>query len=517
MGDSSVSNSSSTSVRDSGRDNDRQIDDLKNAHDKKMAALRAQQEKEEANARLSGEAAVNHIRKSTQERIQQARNESEGKVGKEDEAISQTYNSLKARASKQTEINEKEISASRDRAALTIQSDKRREDQAMQQSQEKLKDFLAKQRDLRAQTETKSTDEIRALETRDNQLKRKAQSESERDLREIDMTQKEKIHDLTEQNNSNLSESKFQAEHRLSQLRRDNDLKLKHERDQGNATFLAAHQKAHDEVEKEQQTGRVRLSTTVEENQRKLEANRDRSLSTNEKLQREYSGEAQRLEMEGNIDVNQRKEKFNHLALQQKEEQKQELKSIAANQDAKKDELRSEGETHIKETVEKLAETLHKKTEQFQAQYKAEELANRNTLNNQKEVFLKEQYKQRRAQNGSMSVDRSREGDAFYQPKSFAANLSENEDSYVLSAKVPAHEKENVEVRVQDNKVILSGARAFKDSFKDEKSQMETSSHQTYRQEFDLPKPADAKRVVTQIKDDGTITAFIPKKGFSKI
>ena len=525
MGDSSVSNSSGPSSgatqASQARDNERQLDDqvsqAKTSHEKKMSALRTQQEKEEADARSTGEAAVNHIRKTTEERIEQARAESQGKIGKEDDSISKTYSALKTRAAKQTDVNEKEMSASRERTTETIQSDRSREDHSVQQSQEKLKDFLTKQRELRAQTERKGADEIQGLETRNNQIKRKVQSESERDLRVIDVDNKEKMRDLNEQNRSEYEGTKFQAEHRLSQLRRDEDLKLKHEREQDNATFLKVHQKSHDDVQNEQHLGQTRLASTIEENQRILEASRARSISTNEKLQKEYSGETQRVEMEGQLDVNQRKEKFNHLALEQKEQQKQELKVIAANQDSKKDELRVEGETHLKETVEKLGERLQKKTSQFQKQYNAEELANRSTLNNQKEVFLKEQYKQRRIQDGALSVDRSREGDAFYQPKSFSANLSEQEDSYVLSAKVPAHEKDNVEVRVKDNKVILSSARAFKDSFKDENSHMETSSHQTYRQEFELAKPADAKRVITNVKDDGTITAFIPKKGYTKI
>ena len=80
---------------------------------------------------------------------------------------------------------------------------------------------------------------------------------------------------------------------------------------------------------------------------------------------------------------------------------------------------------------------------------------------------------------------------------------------------MPSYEKENVDVRVKDNRVVLSGTRSFQDKFKDGDSRTETSSHQTYRQEFALAKPADAKRVMTSIKEDGTITSIIPKKGFA--
>jgi HSP20 family molecular chaperone IbpA len=514
MADSSISGSNPNT---GSRDNDRQLDELKSAHEKKMAQLRARQQSEESDVRASGDASVNHIRKSTEERIAQTRSDSEAKIEREGDSVSKTYGSLKKRAVEQTQANEKEIEASREHTDESISANKHRQDQAFAQSQDKLKDFLAKQRDLRAATERKSADEIRTEEKHNNEVLRQAKATNAREVRTLDVDNKERLHEVTEENKSTYEEAKGQAAFRLAQLRRDNDVKLKHEREQDNEAFLRVHQKAHDDVQKEQQLGQTRLSTVVEENQHKMEADRARSISTNEKLQREYTGETQRVEMDGKRDVSERTEKFNRVVIEQKEQQKAEIKNLAEGEEAKKEVVRAEGESQIKETVTKLGERLHTKTDQFNKQFAAEETANRSSLNNQKEVFLKEQYKQRRAQEGSVAIDDSRKGDDFYRPKSFDADLTEHEDSYVLKAKVPAHEKDNVEVRVKEGKVTISSARAFQDSIKDGDSRMETSSHQTYRQEIALPKPADAKRVITSIRDDGSITAIIPKKGFSRI
>ncbi|RYZ68565.1 MAG: Hsp20/alpha crystallin family protein, partial [Proteobacteria bacterium] len=87
---------------------------------------------------------------------------------------------------------------------------------------------------------------------------------------------------------------------------------------------------------------------------------------------------------------------------------------------------------------------------------------------------------------------------------------------YELTAKVAPHEKDNVQVRVRDGKVTLSAARKFEQSFEDKGVRASTNSQQTFRQEFKLDKPADTKHVVTQISEDGSIRALIPKKGFGR-
>lgn len=498
-----------------GRDNDRQLDEMKAAHERKMALLRAQQQKEESNLRESGEAAVNHIRRNADERVEQARADADAKVERESDAAAKSYTSLKKRSVQQNENNAKDVERSREQADTAIGANKSREELAMNESQEKLKDFLAKQRELRATTERKYADEVRNDETRFNQTRRKTQSDNDRELRSMDVDHKERMHELATDNQMSYEEAKSQAAHRLSQLRRDSDLQLKRERDQDNADFLAVHQKAHDDVQKEQQLGQLRLGETIRENQRKLESARGQALTMNEKTQRQYSNEAERVEVEGRADVAARRDKYDHLVREQKQQQKEEIASLSAEELAKKEQVRREGEGHIRETVEKLHQTLDKKVDQFNKQFAAEDKANHDSLTNQKDVFLREQYKLRSRQDAQVELEDARQFDPFYKPKSFDASLHEHEDKYVLHAKVPAYEKDNVEVRVKDGKVSLSSARAYKNAASDGDSHVETSSAQTYRQEFSLAKPADAKHVITHVADDGTITAIIPKKGFA--
>lgn len=517
MGDSSVSsNSSSNSVNGVAREQDRQVEDLKSQHEKKLARLRADQEKEENEVRTSGDAAINHIRRSTEDRIEGARTEGDAKIHREDDSISKDYASLKRRSAQTLDSSEREITASKDRTDRNIDANRTREAKAIDQSQEKLKDFVAKQRELRTKTETSSGEQLRDVERRGNAALRKVSDENNRELRDIQGAHQIQVQEINERNKDTYTETKIQAEQRVSQLRRDEETKLKRERDEGNADFSKVHQKSHDEIIKAQKADQERLSSVLQEDQQKMELARAHALSFNEKTQAQYSGEAKRIEHDGALDINARTEKFNRLKVEEQRTEKDELNEIKAESFTDEQQARAEHEAHLQETISKLSETLAKQTEQFKKKFDVDAKTNRESLHNQKEIYLREQRKQKFAADKETDIEVSRQFDNFYKPNSFEATLRENPDHYVLTAKVPAYEKDNVEVRVKDDKIILSGARSFKDDFKDGGSRAETSSHQSYRQEFALARPADAKRVMTSIKDDGSITAIIPKKGFSQ-
>ena len=496
---------------------DDKLDEMKQAHEKKMALLRAKQQKEESDLRESGEAAVNHIRKSANDRVATARSEADSKVGRESESIGKDYSALKKRSQENAVTTEKEINNSRDHADQTIDANRERENSSLEKSQEKLKGFLEKQRELRAATERKNAEAIRETEKQNGAKLRKATDDNQRELRALETDHKERIREITQENKASYEEAKDQGHRRISQVKRDDDVQLQHEIKQDNDTFTRVHKKSHDDIQRTQQIGQQRLSQVVEENQRKLEGNQEKNISLNEKLQREYSQEGQRVEMEGKADVDARTQKFNRVLAEQKVQQKEELHEVKTDHEKIKEQMRTEGEAHIKDTVVKMRDELHRKENQFESQYKSADKANHETLSNQKEIFLKEQYKQRRREDDAVYVDETRKGDKFYKPQSFSAQIEEHEDKYVLTAKVPAYEKDNVEVRVKDGKVTLSSARQFKNSVKDGDAKMETSTSQSYRQEIALLKPADTKRVLTSVSDDGVIRSIIPKKGFTKI
>ncbi len=132
-------------------------------------------------------------------------------------------------------------------------------------------------------------------------------------------------------------------------------------------------------------------------------------------------------------------------------------------------------------------------------------------------LYHRELFKQQQKYQTRFDKVESRKEDPFYQGLNFGAELEETENSYVFKAKVPAHEIENVDVKVKGDKVTISNHRKFEDR-KDLGDQVATTnSYQTQRQEFKLAIPVDAKAIVRDRDAEGNITVRIPKKGMPQV
>jgi HSP20 family molecular chaperone IbpA len=167
--------------------------------------------------------------------------------------------------------------------------------------------------------------------------------------------------------------------------------------------------------------------------------------------------------------------------------------------------------------VKAMEKMIHQQRNEFTERFGKAEEVNRETLRNQQETYLKALYKQKLRLDEKISTEKKRENDPFYAMKSFDAKLTEDQLNYTLRARIAPHERDNVEVRVKDDKVVLSARRQYEDSTKDKNSRLTTNSYQTHRQEFHLPIPVDQKRALKRIDDEGFITVVMPKKGYGKL
>lgn len=508
---------SDMSVSSSARENAKQLEDLKQEHEQKLSKLRAEQKKEMEQVRSSGDAAVNHLRKSTDERVETARSQSTAKLQREDDALAKTYKSLKQRQAQQIETLSLNIAESEERADSTIRANQKREMKVVEDSQGKLKEFLAAQKELKDKAQKNTNAELREMQQNSNFERKKTINEANAKMRELEMNNKLKREELHTQSRQNYEEAKSQATRRLSELHQEHELKLQRERSRASDEYNRVRIKTRDEIASEQSKGEKALKAQAQDSQRQLENDRMRALKTNEKMQKQYSVESQRIEADGTRDIETRKNKFAQAKLDQQRDQKSQLQQLDHELHAREDQIRDEHENRIDRTVAALDKELKNQQTQFQEKYKKDGDTFKSTLNNQKEIFLKEQYKQNSAQQAKAELAEKRSDDPFYTPKSFDAKLTETESAYELTAKVPAHEKDNVTVRVKNGRVVLSAARMHEQSFEDKGVKASTNSQQTFRQEFKLDRPADAKHAITQIKEDGSIRAVIPKKGFGRV
>lgn len=510
MSDLSISNQRKNLLRDQQQE----LEELKQEHEAKVSRIRTDNAKREDEIREAGDAVVSHIRKSTSDRVDGIRNEAQTRLENEETALQKNYASLKKRSQLQNDSLNREIVTRRTQAQETMANVRENESQQLRRSQERLREFIDDQTTFRENARKKSVAEVEQVQRSMTEKETKLTAKHREEIREMEQRQAIEISDLKSESKNLYDKTRYEANRRLQELRHDSSNKLDNERRQSQLTIDDLRRRTRDATTSEQREGERRLDFQTKENQRLLEENRAKALVTNEKMQSVYSKEAQRIETTGEQDIQYRQRKFEDRKKEQVVVNKQTLAEQEAEQFKQEAKIREEHESRVQHVVGKMDETLQQKRTDFKEKYERDHDTFKSSLSNQRETYLKELYKQKRKIDERMGQEEARKDDPFYRLKTFNATIQENAGNYVIHAKVEPHEKDSVEIRVQDDKVTLSARRAHEDKFEDNGAKISTNTYQTYRQEFPLGAPGDAKRILKTVKDDGTISVMIPKKGW---
>jgi HSP20 family molecular chaperone IbpA len=111
-----------------------------------------------------------------------------------------------------------------------------------------------------------------------------------------------------------------------------------------------------------------------------------------------------------------------------------------------------------------------------------------------------------------------RQRDPFYRLVNLDAELREESDAFVLSARVPEHERANVSVSIQGGgrTLVVQGHRRAEESLALENEPgrtRKTSSYQSFSESFPLHHPVDARSLVREFDGD-YLVVWLPKKPF---
>ena len=498
------------------RDAQRQLDDLKQEQERRLRDTRNDFKRREADIRESGEAAISHIRKETESKVDTARNDANARLKRDAEQINKNYGDLRRRAVQQSESLERQTIETRERAERNISSVRANENAAMERSQERLRDFLRSQQELRAVARDESTAELERTKAEGG---KRLMMEKGRQVEKVENLKAENtqvMNDMRLRNRLLYEETRSEAQRRLTELKQRNDEGYKKERDHSHDSLNSLRHRYGEAITHQQREGERRLTHLEQENQRQLEKNKARALRTKETMQAEYSSETQRIESTGQQEINDRQQKYDRMLREQHTAGTARLKEDEALMTAQELKARKEHQIRLAEDQAKADDAIIRQKKQFHERYDVNEKAHKSSLDHQKEIFLKELYRSKEKIDQKIGVEKNRENDPFYQLKTFHAKLSESPGAYELSAKVSPHDRHNVDVRVKDDKIILSAKRAYEDKYANEGVRTTTNAYQTFRQDFKLDVPVDAKRVITKIADDGAVSVFVPKKGSVK-
>ena len=501
------------SARDAQIIDQKQTDELRREHDRKMHNLRSDFRRDEEAVQDNGEAAVVHIKKATDERVDAARTASEKEIKTTSDNLNKNYSDMRRRATNQISSLDQKVEEAQDRSEQNITTAENREHKAIRDSQTQLNDFLSKQKEYRSQQLNSQSGELQSEKLKANLMLAKQKRESNQELNEVQKKSHDQQMDAKEIGQSNLKDTRDGAQRRLEELRQDSASHYAREEHQDTRELKELKTKAKDaaqDIQRESAREQAKLRLETKDDQ---QSTRDQAIRNNEKQLKATSQEAQRIEMTGKQDITSRQEKFARLLNKQEKDNSDTLKNTElemTRQELKADE---EHKTHLQENAEKAQLGLRSQDKNFKRTFDANQKVYKESLSNQKETYLKEQFKQSTRFDTAISDDATRAKDPFYSVKTFDAKMSERPGGFYIHAKVPPYDRKTVEVRIEKDRISLTAKRSYENEIKDGDSKAQTSTYQTYRQDFELPTTVDPDKAVTKIEEDGTINVFAPKKG----
>jgi HSP20 family protein len=96
-----------------------------------------------------------------------------------------------------------------------------------------------------------------------------------------------------------------------------------------------------------------------------------------------------------------------------------------------------------------------------------------------------------------------------------SADISEDDNEYLIKAELPELKKEDVHVTVENGVLTLSGERKFEKEEKKKKYHRVERAYGRFVRSFTLPDDADASKVKAEFKD-GVLTVHVPKSEKAK-
>lgn len=485
---------------------------LQAQHESELKRIRTNSARAQNEAREAGDAAVNHIKQTTENRIRQIEANGQTKVNEANSQTNREYQSLKSRSVNLQEANDKEVAAERERASEIINQLRGNQTRQLENSQAKLREAMKDQQELHQKLQAQSRAEYLATQAQVNREVTEQKVANRTALLKEQQSAQEKIKFTKSQSQATLEEIKKRGAQEQVETRDDQRKRLEAERLAGNRAFLEVRTQSKRAYDQTYSEGEKRRTGLDQKQSQDLQSSRERYLTTNEKVQNEYSKETQRIQREGDLEVESRK-----ATIRQNLQHQDSIYKSEAEQRAQSAQQRENEETKLLRTKMENREKLHDATlkdqeADFHTRLAKTDAVNRSTLGNQRERYLRALYEQQKEFDAKFGRVEARQDDPFYRLQSFEAKLQESNDSYTIYAKVPPHEREKVDIRVKDGKAWLSATRQFSDKRDGEGTKASISTYQTWRQEFPLRLPVIRDGVRKEIDEHGNITVTIPKR-----
>jgi HSP20 family protein len=92
-----------------------------------------------------------------------------------------------------------------------------------------------------------------------------------------------------------------------------------------------------------------------------------------------------------------------------------------------------------------------------------------------------------------------------------SVDIYETENALVLSAEVPGMKEDEIEIKIEDNTLILQGERKFEKETKEENYHRIERSYGSFYRSFTLPNSIDQDKIQA-VHENGVLKITMPKK-----
>ncbi len=198
-------------------------------------------------------------------------------------------------------------------------------------------------------------------------------------------------------------------------------------------------------------------------------------------------------------------------------EHQTQIQGARQEHEQKREALTTQQRKEFEELRDKTEVAREQSREHFEQRYQSLNHEQDETLNRLWDRASGEIRRTRESTAARLAAYSDRQADPFYKQMNLDTKLSENADEYILTARIPEHEREHVVVSVKGNNLVISGSRRNEEHLDHpDGSGQNTSSFQSYSESHPISWPVESK-LITKTYSGDTLEVRVPKKDANHI
>jgi HSP20 family molecular chaperone IbpA len=323
-----------------------------------------------------------------------------------------------------------------------------------------------------------------------------------------------------EQAQNLIRQSERDSEVQLSHVRAENDQELTSERVRNESAIESQRTRGYEELRELQRRQAAEVGRVKREGERELANTQNFYQDSIQKAEHEGARKSRETLTQEAI-MNQTEDgaaQFAHREL--RSQHASQLESLKATQEAQLGEATEAQAKYLETTRTNSLQARAKTDENYGRLFEDSVTTHQATLDRINAQASRELSTLRADTAQKLAAYSSRQNDPFYKMLDLQAELTEHEDHFQLTARIPEHERDHINVNLLGDRLVLTGARRNEEKLDLSEiapgRSQSTSAYQSYSESFGLPWPVDA-RGLSKVYDGDHLVVTIPKKNeFSK-